>query len=220
MTEISKNSLGLYTLLKSSNTKSQGLNNLNIPNNVTCYAVIRSKGGSGERHLINKLIDVLPKSNKIFICYENELEMTPNFVSKFFSKPVDKIISLTPEEISESGGGIINLNWRSQSEINKLLKAINKQTDDCIFIFSAGTSSGIPILDRINSISSLCKNIFISVNSLCETSLNTAKNWSQIENIDWEKIRFGCWKKTYTNETTQHMLTILDNEEIQSLSPP
>ena len=136
MTEISKHSLGLYTLLKSSNTESQGVNNLNIPNNVTCYAVIRSKGGSGERHLINKLIDVLPKNNKIFICYENELEMTPNFVSKFFSKPVDKIISLTQEEISESGGGIINLNWRSQSEINKLLKAINKQTDDCIFIFA------------------------------------------------------------------------------------
>ena len=202
--------------LKSSNTELQGLNNLNIPNNVTCYAVIRSKGGSGERHLINKLIDKLPKNSKIFICYENKLEMEPNFVSKFFSKPIEKIIS--QDEISESVGGIINLNWRSQSEINKLLTVINKQTDDCIFIFAPGTSSGTTILDRINCISSLCKNIFVSVDCLSENSLNTAKNLSQIENIEWDKIRFGCWKKTNSNETTQHMLTILNKEEIKSLS--
>lgn len=220
MTKISKPLPGLYKLLKSSNTELQGVNNFSIPNNVTCYAVIRSKGGSGERHLINTLIDELPKNNKIFICYENELEMKPNFISKFYSKPIEKIISLSQDEISESVGGIINVNWRSQSEIDKLLKIIDNQTDDCILIFSAGTSSGTPVLDRINCISSLCKNIFVSVDCLSENSLDTAKNLCQTEDIDWNKIRFGCWKKTYSNETTQHLLTILDNEEIKSLSPP
>lgn len=221
--KIQKPSIGLNKLLKPDfhseiNSEVQRLNVLSIPKNITCYAVIRTKGGSGERHLINKLIDELPKNKKIFICYENELEMKPNFVSKFFSKPIEKIISLSQAEIRESLGGIINLNWRSQSEIEKLLKAINEQTEDCICIFSAGTSSGNPILDRINSISSLCERIFISVDSLTEDSVNPAKELCHIKNIDWNKVKFGCWKKSYINEATEHILTILDNEEMKLVS--
>jgi len=137
-------------------------------------------------------------------------------VSEFFSKPIQKVIS--QDDIGNIDGGIINLNWRSPSVLKEFLKLIGNLTQECILIFSTGTSSGTPIKDRINSILGLCEHVFISVDSLTEDSINPAKNLCKTQSIDWKKIKFGCWKKTHSKDATIHMLAILDNEEMKSLS--
>jgi len=209
-------SLSLNKLMQKEQTE-QKLNSIEVSdlvpnNNVSFYAVIRSKGGSGERHLINKLVNELPHK-KIFLCYETSLTVFGDNLDSFYSKPINKIIELN--DIKESSGGIINLNWRVRSELQRLFSKINEIDKECIVIFSTGTSSGSEIADRVSSISHLCKKVFVSVNSLVENSFKPAKNLCFNNDIDLQKVSFGCWKKESRNNRFEHLFSCVGVEEMK-----
>lgn len=187
---------------------------LKVPDNVSCYAVIRSKGGSGERHLINALIASFPKRSKVFICYENELEINAEAVSQHFSKPIERVVSI--KEISNVCGGIINLNWRDKNQIHDLLSELSHLGEDCFIVFSQGTSPSGNIAERIESISSLCVQILISVDIHSANSLSPALDLAGMNSLDWEIIRFGCWNKQLKDDGYRHDLQILTNLELKS----
>jgi hypothetical protein len=209
-------SLSLNKLMQVDPTE-QKLNSIEVsglvPNkNVSFYAVIRSKGGSGERHLINKLVNELPHK-KIFLCYETSLTIFGDNLDCFYSKPINKLLELN--DINESSGGIINLNWRVRSELQRLLSKINEIDKECIVIFSTGTSSGAVIADRVSYISHLCKRVFISVDSLVEDSVKPAKNLCFNNDIDLQKVSFGCWKKELRNNRFEHLFSCICVEEMK-----
>lgn len=191
------------------------INKIRVPSNVMSYAVIRSKGGSGERHLINSLIELLPKDKKIFICYENAIAATPEIVTKYFSPPIEEVIHL--EQLNEVKGGIINLKWRITNQLQQVFDAIGKINQDCIIIFSPGTSSAGELLNRVHSISYLCEHTFISVDTLSEESLESALKLCNIKKLEWESISFGCWTMYKEFDKYEHDLTILNAGELKKI---
>jgi len=182
-----------------------------IPPFTKFYGVLRSKGGSGEMHLLRKLAnELLVQNKKVFVCYKTYFEME-EFVG--FEKrinlpsPLNRLIEIN--DLTSSEGAAINLDWTKVERVNQLFAAI-KDVENCAVIFTVGTASGSPIGKRATQLSRFCEKVFVSVDSHVENSFLPARWLLSIENIDLSKFDFCWWHKI----NSRHLLRIFSAEEL------
>lgn len=136
-----------------------------------CYAVLRSKGGSGESHSTKKLVEDLKAEGKnIIVCFQDDQHIS--YQAKCLS--IKHLSSY--DSISVESNGLIKCDWTIFDHLNELILALNNSPNNFAIIFTCGTSSGGKFSERINPIAYLCESIFISVNSNVENSVNPAKD--------------------------------------------
>jgi hypothetical protein len=204
---------GLSSLL-SINTPSSNQNlKVNIDSRHTCYAVLRSKGGSGEVHTTKKLVDELISGGKnVLVCYEHHIE-DDHLITQYFSSPCNKVISMG--QVAKNKSGILNCNWTNISSLSELSTALNNSESDYSIVFTCGTSSAGRLQARINSISAFCKKIFISVNSDVENSIEPCRRLLLNYELDLNKINLSWW---YWHDFSTHLLANISIFELNKLS--
>jgi len=204
---------GLSSLLSNSTpSRNQNLK-VNIDSRHTCYAVIRSKGGSGEVHTTKKLIDELIAAGKnVLVCYEQHIE-DDHLITQYFSSPCNSVISMS--DVAKNKNGILNCNWTNIPYLSELSTALNNSESDYSIVFTCGTSSAGRLQARINSISAFCKKIFISVNSDVENSIEPCRRLLLNDELDLNKINLSWW---YKDEFNRHLMTSLNINELSEFS--
>jgi hypothetical protein len=192
---------------------------LTPPENAVFYGVIRTKGGSGEVHTVKKLIDeLLSKNKKVIVCYENKIEdVESDYTLNYFQSPVNKLIELC--DINNEQGGVINLNWRNNSELSKLFQTIANLDDEYSIIMTTGTCSGTNLTKKISQISLFCNRIFITVDSLVDNSITPARNLCFSDELELHKIYFCWWHKVFLTEKTEHLFGIFKAKDIKNIQP-
>jgi hypothetical protein len=179
-----------------------------------CYAIIRSKGGSGEMHSTKKLIEDLEAQNRnVLVCYQNDIDEN-HYFTKYFPPSCSKFFS-SLKYLSIGRGGLLNLDWTKPQNLNQLICELNKSPNDYSIIFTCGTSSGGKFIERIGPISSVCKKIFISVNSAVAASIEPAKQLCDNLEICTKNISISWW---YSPSVGVHQLTIFDLYELSQYS--
>jgi hypothetical protein len=158
------------------------------------YAVIRSKGGSGEKHLVKKLAKELLASNKkVIICYQIPMPADDLHLTHFLPVGINNLIKLKDIQ-NDPISGVLNLDWGNEKQLAELLLTI-AGFDNLAIIFTIGTFSGAGLFKRVESVEPICKKIFISITSSCDYSIERARNLclSQYEN---NKIHACCWYRS------------------------
>ncbi|MFT6585308.1 MAG: hypothetical protein ACJAUY_001633 [Cognaticolwellia sp.] len=169
-----------------------------------CYAVIRSKGGSGEMHTTKKLIEDLQAKNKyVLVCYENEIDKD-HYYTKYFPNGCNSFLKTTLL-LSICSTGLLNRNWTNANELADLIHSANESPRGYSIIFTCGTSSGGKFIERISPISDLCKTVYISVNSKVENSILPATYLNDVTELDLKKIKVSWW---YSPEPNIHKMAV------------
>lgn len=189
------------------NQNSVSITALTKPGNVKCMAVLRTKGGSGEKHLVKKLIDeLINDDHKIILCFKNAIESDDYYLTQFLPEGVSKLINLN--EIGETiKSSTINLDWRFNDNLAKLFKTLGNLPANYTVIFTTGTGSAGELYDWTIKLSSLCETVFLSVNSDVENSVMPAKRLCKLDNIDKDKLRV-CWWHNKDKSKPQHLLGV------------
>ena len=155
-----------------------------IPSNISFYGVVRSRGSTGERHIVRKLSEELLKQKKIvFVCYQCISED-----ERDLPVPIRGLIDINI--LKGSQGGAVNLDWLNNKEVNKLFLAI-KEIKDCAVIFTIGTDSGMKFKERTEQLIQLCKRVYITAND-DDKSVVPAKGLLNHTTIDFSNVEF-CW---------------------------
>ena len=140
-----------------------------------CYAVLRSKGGSGEMHAVKKLAeDLLSENKNILVCYETPIN-SDHFYTKFLPDGSNTFLE-TNVLICAGATGIFNCNWTKQGELVELINALNDSEHDYSVIFTCGTSGGGALVERLNAVIDYSEVIFVSVNSSDKNSIEPTRN--------------------------------------------
>lgn len=160
-----------------------------------CYAVLRTKGGSGEMHTVRKLVDELlaNKQENILICYLYEIDEA-HYYTKYFDESCSTFLP-SYHFIASGVSGLVNCNWTSKAALNKLIKALNRSDTDFSVIFTCGTSSAsiAEIRKRFFAISNLCERVFISVNANAENSVLAARNLADWDETEFNNVSIAWW---------------------------
>lgn len=193
--------------------------NLTPPSNAEFYGVIRTKGGSGEVHTVKKLIDELISTNKkIIVCYETQFTNDENaFTLNYFQYPVNKLINLC--DIGDEKGGVINLNWRINSELSNLFSTVANLEGEYAIIMTTGTSSGGNLIERVGQISPFCNRVFITVDSLVDNSVAPGIRLCFSQKIELQKIYFCWWHKIQLDDKTEHLFGLFRSKELTTIAP-
>ena len=171
----------------------------------TCYAVLRSKGGSGETHTVKKLIDDLVDADEqnIIVCFLHEIAEN-NYFSIYFPDECNFFLG-SVFTISDSVSGLVNCKWTQQGELNKLISILNKLDENYSVIFTCGTSSGGTLTELISAILELTNKVFISVNSDVVNSINPVRDLAKADLLSLEKVCAAWW---YSEKLRVHKLSI------------
>ena len=157
-----------------------------------CFAIVRSKGGSGEMHTAKKLIEDLQKQGKkVLVCYENEINKD-HYYTKYFPEGCNSFLKSTLL-LSVCKTGLINCDWKNKDELNVLIDALNDSPQKYSVVFVCGTSSGEKFEERLLPIIKMCKTIFITVNSSVKNSIEPAVNLNNSQSLDLSKIKVTWW---------------------------
>ena len=206
-------STGLSSLLSNSTPSSNQNLKINIDSRHTCYAVLRSKGGSGEVHTVKKLVDeLITAGNNVLVCYEQHIE-DDHLVTQYFTSPCNKVITM--DQVAKNKNGIINCNWTNTSCMSELSAALDNTERDYSIIFTCGTSSAGRLQSRINSISEFCNKIFISVNADVENSIEPCRRLLLNDELDLKKINLSWW---YRHDFSTHLLANISIFDLEKLS--
>jgi hypothetical protein len=162
-----------FSSLRKLTTEKQRKKPLVLPCKISLYGIVRTKGASGEKHLVKKLVNELISANKkVFICLENFIESNDYYVKHYLDTPVNQLISIN--ELMGVEGGVINLNWRNDEMIENLFSIIDDSYDIAV-VFACGTSSAGPMFDRVKQLSRFCEKIYVSVNGEVDNSTEPAQ---------------------------------------------
>lgn len=205
---------------------------LSLSSRHECFAVIRSKGGSGEMHTTRKLIEDLMRENKnVLVCYENEIT-SDHYYTRYFPQGCNTFLKSTLL-LSVCKTGLINCDWKNRDELNVLIDALNESPQKYSVIFVCGTSSGGKFEERLSPIISMCRTIFISVNSNVKNSIEPAVNLNNNRNLDLSKVKISWWFETKISfprlrkfwnillgkpAQEQYMMTLVHLHELTKLS--
>jgi hypothetical protein len=198
MVKLRKVSRGLGEIFNEEpQSNESSIGNITFPNvEAEFYAAIRSKGGSGEKHLVKQLATELIASNKkVIICYENPILDNDIHLTHFF--PEDLTNLLTMKKLD--GSGVLNLNWRDEIQLKKLFLAL-EGIDDLALILTVGTDSAAALYKRVERALGICKKVFISVDSSCDNSIEPAKNICSLYK-ESHKIYACCWYATINSSS-------------------
>lgn len=200
-----------------------------IPDNLAVYGVIRTKGSSGERHVVNKLAEeLLSKGKKVFICTNQEISSNDLIFETCIPSKVAKLISLD-DIVTSHHGGVLSIYWRDISNLNKLFEKLSR-IDNCALILTIGQDTGGKIASRVNQIIPFCKKIYLSVTSDCLNSTGPAITLCLDPEIDARNITLCWWHKLkaedqegdihliklYSGDDLIHEITRSFNQEVVS----
>ncbi|MEJ2893206.1 hypothetical protein WDB89_11650 [Pseudoalteromonas sp. B5MOD-1] len=187
---------------------------LTVPQNVQLLAVVRTKGGSGEKHLVKALSQaLLDKHKRVFICLETYIKSNDLLLTYNYSNPLNKLIDI--EKIPESQGGFLNLNWRFDNNLEKLF-SILKHEKNVSIIFTCNTSGAGEMESRIKQLERFCDQIYMSVCIDTHESITPAKGFCENPTVDQSKITFGCWLDKSTDEKKLYHLALVSSKEFRT----
>ncbi|MEZ9127612.1 hypothetical protein AB4145_13540 [Vibrio splendidus] len=130
------------------------------------YAVLRTKGGSGERHTVRTLQQQLiqrgerPLVVRVFQVHENEYGIDFN--------------SLAQLENTDELTGTLIWNWSDRYSNYKLAEALLKSPFTSV-ILTQGGSSGVAFTDVMKA-AKLVRHVYLSVNIDCDLSVEAQNN--------------------------------------------
>ncbi|HCP98759.1 MAG TPA: hypothetical protein DIT74_13760 [Pseudoalteromonas sp.] len=200
--------------------KSSYINSINTPapplpefEGLTIYGVIRSKGGSGEKHIVKKLSqDLIASGKKVFICYKNTIESDDYLLKHFLPREISVLIN--PQDISlEGNGGVINLNWWDNNCVIEVFKKI-KKIKGATIIITCGTDTAGYMYERIRHLQKVCDKIFIPIDSHVHFSVEPAIDICEASDLNTEKLISCWWHKVRVNGDTQHLLGIIPASDV------
>ncbi|MCP4989097.1 MAG: hypothetical protein GY928_24470 [Colwellia sp.] len=173
--------------------------------NTDVFAVLRSKGGSGEKHSVKEISKELIKTHHKVIAIVKEED------DPFYSFFTPNCTKLTPElELSiidailckvinnEDDNTIININWEDLNLLNRVLLSIDKNSGDnkkTAVILTVGTASGSAhsLSKQFSLLNTYCDKLYISVNLDVEESFETASITIKANPELHDKIKLICW---------------------------
>lgn len=161
---------GLEELLASqSSSKDVVTDTRPIQTNIFCIAVIRTKGGSGEKHVVKNEKKAFNDQgrNVLIVKLNSDITVENEGHHKVYG------CELTLQQVKDGcSNGQLVLDWTNQDKLNELFEAITSSETICIF--TVGTDSGGKLWKRISSIKRYCSKIILSVNLEVMNSIQPA----------------------------------------------
>lgn len=232
--------LGQPTEIKRSPTPKY---NLNLEN-TDVFAVLRSKGGSGEKHSVREVSkELLNTYHRVITIVREEDDPYYQFLTSDFhlftpySKQTSIENSLSTLLSNKDNMSYINCNWTNLNLLNEILLSVDKLScadTKTAILLTIGTASGsaYSLTKQLKLLTPYCKKLYISVDSNVENSFDAAKIAVKNRKEFKGKTKLFCWlsyKNCFNSEKEKfstniklvkknHHYLILPSIEYQQLS--
>ncbi|MDK1287429.1 hypothetical protein [Pseudoalteromonas umbrosa] len=160
---------------------------------VTCFAALRTKGGSGERHLVKRLFDIEKEKDQEILV----VRVVCDNVFEYNELPLGNHIEFSDIQHGVTEGHLV-WDWTDITKLNLLLKLVSENaTKKTTIIFTHGTNSGGRIFKWLPILEPHCQQVILSINTEVKQCNDVAeKIFTLITKDNWVsaiKVSFGLW---------------------------